>query len=226
MEKRNERKADLLRQAGQRQLMVAVGSFLFLIAYLFLLSQWVMPQLAALPSSGWLMRFVFIVCTCNYTEQLYLGDWAERLTALEQKRKEGRQVGRTLSVLSLVGTLALVVAELAVAGTFRAGLLVVLQVFAAACWRWAAVRFECARFYPTRKAGGRWYRKSGGGELPPLFFIFGKSLNRGRGKRLLFVRFHTGAKFSSLSLAVRTIHHVFYFRAIINFVEKLVESSA
>ena len=51
------------------------------------------------------MRFVFIVCTCNYTEQLYLagvlsnqsnqlsgkpGDWAERLTALEQKRKEGR----------------------------------------------------------------------------------------------------------------------------------------
>ena len=108
---------------------------------------------------GWLMRFVFIVCTCNYTEQLYLagvlsnqsnqlsgkpGDWAERLTALEQKRKEGRQVGRTLSVLSLVGTLALVVAELAVAGTFRAGLLVVLQVLAAACWRWAAVRFECA----------------------------------------------------------------------------------
>lgn len=159
MEKRNERKADLLRQAGQRQLMVAVVSFLFLIAYLFLLSQWVMPQLAALPSSGWLMRFVFIVCTCNYTEQLYLagvlsnqsnqlsgkpGDWAERLTALEQKRKEGRQVGRTLSVLSLVGTLALVVAELAVAGTFRAGLLVVLQVLAAACWRWAAVRFECA----------------------------------------------------------------------------------
>ena len=68
MEKRNERKADLLRQAGQRQLMVAVGSFLFLIAYLFLLSQWVLPQLAALPSSGWLMRFVFIVCTCNYTE--------------------------------------------------------------------------------------------------------------------------------------------------------------
>lgn len=105
------------------------------------------------------MGFVFIVCTCNYTEQLYLagvlsnqsnqlsgkpGDWAERLTALEQKRKEGRQVGRTLSVLSLVGTLALVVAELAVAGTFHAGMLVVLQVLAAACWRWAAVRFECA----------------------------------------------------------------------------------
>ncbi len=52
MEKRNERKADLLRQAGQRQLMVAVGSFLFLIAYLFLLSQWVMPQLAALPTAA------------------------------------------------------------------------------------------------------------------------------------------------------------------------------
>lgn len=52
MEKRNERKADLLRQAGQRQLMVTVGSFLFLIAYLFLLSQWVMPQLAALPTAA------------------------------------------------------------------------------------------------------------------------------------------------------------------------------
>ena len=118
-----------------------------------------MPQLAALPSSSLLLGFVFIVCTCNYTEQLYLagvlsnqsnrlsgkpGDGAERLTALEQKRKEGRQVGRTLSVLSLVGTLALVVAELAVAGTLHAGLLVVLQAAAAACWRGAAVRFERA----------------------------------------------------------------------------------